>query len=60
MATYSSVLTWRIPWTEEPGGLQPIGLWSGKRLKLLSGGSTPFSGQMQSLQGTQLLEVTRV
>ena len=25
MATHSSVLAWRIPWTEEPGGLQPIG-----------------------------------
>ena len=25
-ATHSSVLAWRIPWTEEPGGLQPIGL----------------------------------
>ena len=24
MATYSSILTWRIPWTEEPGGQQPI------------------------------------
>ena len=22
MATHSSTLTWRIPWTEEPGGLQ--------------------------------------
>ena len=22
MATYSSVLSWRTPWTEEPGGLQ--------------------------------------
>ena len=22
MATHSSVLVWRIPWTEEPGGLQ--------------------------------------
>ena len=22
MATHSSVLAWRIPWTEEPGGLQ--------------------------------------
>ena len=22
MATYSSILAWRIPWTEEPGGLQ--------------------------------------
>ena len=25
MATYSSILAWRIPWTEEPGGLQPMG-----------------------------------
>ena len=24
MATYSSVLAWRIPWTEEPGGLQSM------------------------------------
>ena len=23
MATHFSVLAWRIPWTEEPGGLQP-------------------------------------
>ena len=26
MALHSSVLTWRIPWSEEPGGLQSIGL----------------------------------
>ena len=25
MATYSSILIWRIPWTEEPGGLQSMG-----------------------------------
>ena len=25
MATYLSVLTWKSPWTEEPGGLQPMG-----------------------------------
>ena len=24
MVTHSSILAWRIPWTEEPGGLQPI------------------------------------
>ena len=23
MATHSSILAWRIPWTEEPGGLHP-------------------------------------
>ena len=26
MTTPSSVLVWRIPWTEEPGGLQSMGL----------------------------------
>ena len=25
MATHSSILAWRIPWTEEPGGLWSIG-----------------------------------
>ena len=25
MVTHSSILTWRIPWTEDPGGLQSIG-----------------------------------
>ena len=34
MATHSSVLAWRIPWTEEPGGLPSMGFsrqehWSG-------------------------------
>ena len=26
MATYSSILAWEIPWREEPGGLQSMGL----------------------------------
>ena len=25
MATHSSILAWRIPWTEDPGGLQSMG-----------------------------------
>ena len=25
MATHTRILTWRIPWTEEPGGLQSMG-----------------------------------
>ena len=25
MATHYSILAWRIPWTEEPGGLQSMG-----------------------------------
>ena len=27
MATHSSTLPWRIPWTEEPGRLQSMGRW---------------------------------
>ena len=32
MATYSSILGWKIPWKEEPGGLQSMGLQSRTRL----------------------------
>ena len=30
MATHSSILAWKIPWTEEPGGLQSMGwqIWT--------------------------------
>ena len=31
MATHSSTLAWRIPWTEEPGGLSP---WDHKELDI--------------------------
>ena len=33
MATHSSILAWRIPWTEEPGGLQSMGSQSQTRLR---------------------------
>ena len=32
MATHSSILAWRIPWTKESGGLQSMGLQSRTRL----------------------------
>ena len=32
MATHSSTLAWKIPWTEEPGWLQSMGLLSRTRL----------------------------
>ena len=32
MAPYSSTLAWKIPWTEEPGRLQPMGSLSWTRL----------------------------
>ena len=31
MATHSSILAWKTPWTEEPGGLQSMGLQRGGR-----------------------------
>ena len=33
MATHSSILAWRIPWTEEPGGLESMGSQSRTRPK---------------------------
>ena len=36
MAAHSSVLAWRILWTEEPGGLLPVGSQSRTQLKRLS------------------------
>ena len=41
MATHSSILAWRIPWTEEPGGIQSMGL---QRL-----GTTDVTACMHSL-----------
>ena len=35
-ATHSGILAWRIPWTEEPGGLQSMGLQSRTQRKRLS------------------------
>ena len=36
MATHSSIVAWRIPWTEEPGRLQSMGLQSQTQLNQLS------------------------
>ena len=36
MATHLSILAWRTPWKEEPGGLQSIGSQNWTRLKQLS------------------------
>ena len=32
MATHSSILAWRVPWTEEPSGLESVGSLSQTRL----------------------------
>ena len=39
-ATHSSILAWRIPWTEEPGGLQSMGHKESDMTERLSTDST--------------------
>ena len=36
MAAHSSILAWRIPWTEEPGGAQSLGLQESDTTQWLS------------------------
>ena len=43
MATHSSILAWRIPWTEEPGGLQSTGSQSQTRLSNLTFSDLSYS-----------------
>ena len=47
MATHSSTLAWKIPWTEKPGGLPSTGLHSQTLLKRLSNSSS--SNYFQSI-----------
>ena len=42
LATHASVLAWRIPWTEEPGGLQSMGSKSQTQLSDLQFLELPF------------------
>ena len=49
MATRSSILAWRIPWTEEPGGLQSIGSKEADTAEQLST-AQPRSDQASALQ----------
>ena len=43
MAVHSSILAWKVSWTEEPGGLQFIGSQSWVRLKQLSTAHTSYT-----------------
>ena len=49
MATHCSTLAWRIPWTEEPGRLQPMGSQSWTRLR-----SSHFHSVIQRRKGVGL------
>ena len=48
MATYSSILAWEIPWTEEPGGLQSMGLpwWLSDKESACSAGAAVDRGSI--------------
>ena len=46
MATHSSILAWRIPWTEEPGRLQFIGLQ-----RVGHNGATPLTLSLNTFPG---------
>ena len=59
MATHSSIFAWRIPWTEEPGGLQSMGsqeLETTERLTHTAGGEMAFEQDSGLLSGSWSLK----
>ena len=63
MTTHSSILAWRIPWTEEPGGLQSTGsqsvrhdlsdsAYNTQRKVLVNRGNSVCGGWAESFMGT--------
>ena len=56
MATCSSILAWEVPWTEEPGGLQSMGLQ--KSLTRLSGETTKLTNDNNNVKKSWKQEVT--
>ena len=52
MATHSIILDWRIPWTEEPGGLQSMG---SQRVGHYRATKTLLSRHIESLHTKQAL-----
>ena len=54
MAAHSSILAWRIPWAEEPGGLQSMGSQSQTKLRLTLSLSVAM---LQGYQGSKILTI---
>ena len=48
MAPNSSILAWRIPWTEEPGGLQSMGLQRGGHERVTN--TLTFTSMVQTVE----------
>ena len=50
MATHSSILAWKSPWTEEPGGLQSMGLHDWVLMHEEGGGTWVGSNKLVELK----------
>ena len=59
IATHSSVLAWRIPWTEEPGGLQSMRSQSGDTTEVTQQHSVIKTGWYQWRETHQSVEQKR-
>ena len=55
METHSSILAWRIPWTEEADRLQAMGLQSGTRLRSCTQVSVSYSAGNRENKASLLL-----
>ena len=53
MVTHSRILAWRIPWTEEPGGLPSMGSHITERLTLDLEGGGAWEGKELHVQWTK-------
>ena len=59
MATHSSILAWRIPWTEEPGGLQSIVFQRVRPNRATNIFTFPRDKYIEKLKGELLLKDSR-
>ena len=65
MATQSSILAWRIPWIEEPGGLQSMGSkrvghdWTTNAFTFFMAGNTPFLRRITKLQNSLVAQMVK-
>ena len=54
MATHSSILAWRMPWTEEPSGLQPMESQSEMTERLTQAATTSLELDRKRCWGCEL------
>ena len=60
MATHSSLLAWRIPWTEEPDGLQSMGVTKSRAVTWLNNGrAVLIAGPERKEEGNSFQKTVR-